>query len=95
MRNILFAIAVLFSFSCKAQTLVKSLYEDDTDITGAYYKDLYNDFDNFVGTWIYTNGSTSLTITLQKNYKFTVLKVTDLIIIWILLSVSTGMWKMG
>jgi len=66
MRNILFALVVLFSFSCKAQTPVKSLYEDDTDITGAYYKDLYNDFDNFVGTWIYTNGSTSLTITLKK-----------------------------
>ena len=49
-----------------AQTPVKSLYEDSTDIWGAYYKDTYNDLDRYVGTWKYTNGSTSLTITLQK-----------------------------
>ena len=49
-----------------AQTPVKSLYEDPTDIWGAYYKDTYNDLDRYVGTWKYINGSTSLTITLQK-----------------------------
>ncbi len=31
-----------------------------------YYKDLYNDLDPFVGTWMYTDGNASLTITLQK-----------------------------
>ena len=50
---------------CRAQTTY-SLYDGDKDINGAYYKDLDKDLDNFVGTWKYTNGSTSLTITLQK-----------------------------
>jgi len=39
---------------------------DVRDINGAYYKDLNNQLDPFVGTWKYTNGNTSLTITLQK-----------------------------
>ncbi|MCW4468033.1 hypothetical protein OGH69_03570 [Flavobacterium sp. MFBS3-15] len=62
----IFIIALLFGMGCRAQTPIKSLYEDDTDISGAYYKDLYNDLDNFVGTWKYTDGTTSLTITLEK-----------------------------
>ncbi|MGQ2982453.1 DUF6705 family protein [Flavobacterium sp.] len=63
----IFLISLLFvSIGCKAQSPIKSLYEDDTNIQGAYYKDLNNDLSNFVGTWKYTNGTTSLTITLQK-----------------------------
>jgi hypothetical protein len=39
---------------------------DGTDQEGAYYKDVHNSLDPFVGTWIYQNGSTSLTIVLEK-----------------------------
>jgi len=62
----LFLIIFLISFVSKAQT-IKSLYDDEYGaINGAYYKDTYNDFNNYTGTWKYTNGTTSLTITLQK-----------------------------
>ncbi len=55
----------MVGMGCWAQTTY-SLYDGDRNIQGAYYKDLDNDLNNFVGTWKYTNGTTSLTITLQK-----------------------------
>lgn len=56
---------MLLVFSVKAQ--VKSLYDDEyAAVNGAYYKDIYNDLDRYVGTWKYSNGSTSLTISLRK-----------------------------
>jgi len=65
MKNLLLII-FLISFVSKAQT-IKSLYDDEYEsINGAYYKDTHNDLDKYVGTWKYSNGSTSLTITLQK-----------------------------
>ncbi|MCO6147542.1 DUF6705 family protein [Flavobacterium sp. NRK1] len=65
MKKVLFII-ILLSFGSKAQT-IKSLYDDKyAAVDGAYYKDTHNDFDNFTGTWKYTSGTTSLTITLQK-----------------------------
>ncbi|MCO6147541.1 DUF6705 family protein [Flavobacterium sp. NRK1] len=65
MKKVLFII-ILLSFGSKAQT-IKSLYDDEyAAVDGAYYKDTHNDFDNFTGTWKYTSGTTSLTITLQK-----------------------------
>jgi len=67
MKNIYLIVAAILLFTnCKAQTPVKSLSTDSKDIWGAYYKDTYNDLDRYVGTWKYTNGLTSLTITLQK-----------------------------
>ena len=69
MKKINFIVLMLFVISCKAQIPIKSIY-DDTDINGAYYKDTNNDFDKFVGTWKYTNGITSLTITLQKKAQY-------------------------
>jgi len=57
-------------WGCGAQSPVKSLYDDEYgNIKGAYYKDIYNDLDNYVGTWKYSNGSTSLTISLQKKLR--------------------------
>jgi len=50
---------------CKAQTIIP-LYNGPTNVNGAYYKDTFNDLNRFEGTWKYTNGTTSLTITLQK-----------------------------
>ncbi|RWX01056.1 DUF6705 family protein [Flavobacterium cerinum] len=64
-RLILFLIILPF-WNCKAQSPIKSLYNDPQEENGAYYKDFNNELDTFVGTWKYTNGSTSLTITLKK-----------------------------
>jgi len=37
-----------------------------TSIDNAYYKDVNNFYDNFEGTWLYTNGTTSFKIVLTK-----------------------------
>jgi hypothetical protein len=68
MKKILYIIPILIlAFSCKAQSPIINI-EDQTgdDIEGAYYKDTNNLLDPFVGTYIYTNGNTSLKIVLQK-----------------------------
>jgi hypothetical protein len=57
----------IFSISCKAQIL--DAYDSNIitgEVNGAYYKDLNNFREQFVGTWKYTQGNTSLTIIIQK-----------------------------
>jgi len=50
-----------------AQTPILSINDNSyPEIAGAYYKDTNNHLDQFIGTWMYSNGTTSLTITLQK-----------------------------
>lgn len=41
-----------------------TLLGDDKD--GAYYKDTANELNKFEGTWLYTNGTTSFKLILQK-----------------------------
>lgn len=63
----LLLLSILFTISCKAQIL--DAYDSNIitgDVNGAYYKDLNNFRDQFVGTWKYTQGNTSLTIMIQK-----------------------------
>lgn len=67
----LFKIITFFAvaFSCKAQNLpVLDISERDgwNDNSRVYYKDTHNLLDPFVGTYVYTNGTTSLKIVLQK-----------------------------
>lgn len=53
--------------SCKAQNPILDISDIGLDnIDGAYYKDTYNLLNPFVGTFVYTNGSTSFKIVLQK-----------------------------
>ncbi|TYB78449.1 DUF6705 family protein [Bizionia myxarmorum] len=62
-------IILLFIFSivsCNAQSPVLPLYNQNEIINGAYYKDTENELDKFVGTWINTNGNTSLTVIFEK-----------------------------
>ncbi|MCW4468034.1 hypothetical protein OGH69_03575 [Flavobacterium sp. MFBS3-15] len=62
----IFIIAVLvLGIGCRGQAVLP-LYDNGLDIEGAYYKDINSDLDNFVGTWKYTDGTTSLIINLQK-----------------------------
>ncbi|MGV7105577.1 DUF6705 family protein [Flavobacterium sp. U410] len=66
MKNIfLLLICVVFVISCKAQTvsLTTPRYEV---FQGAYFKDLDNEMDKYIGTWQYTHGTDTLTIVLQK-----------------------------
>ncbi|WP_116788401.1 DUF6705 family protein [Flavobacterium psychrotrophum] len=61
-------ICILLSYSLYSQAVVP-IYKNSRSAQDVYYKDTFNDFDKFTGTWKYTNGTTSLTITLQKKIK--------------------------
>ncbi len=71
-----FILAILFTFTfCKAQvpssaTIIpmNSMNENSFNITnnGKYFKDTDNTFDQWVGTWQYTNGITVFKIVIQK-----------------------------
>jgi hypothetical protein len=68
MKNIFKIITLLLlTISCKAQFIV-NLKDDDgyTRQDFYYYKDINNLLDPFVGTYIYTNGTDTLKIILQK-----------------------------
>jgi hypothetical protein len=68
MKNILKILALAIGISnCSAQTYnITDIEHKAPPINGAYYKDLDNELDPFVGTYVYTYGTTSLKIVLQK-----------------------------
>ena len=71
-KNIIIILSFFISFSCKAQIIDR--YDSSIsvgDIDGAYYKDVNNFRDQFVGTWVYTQGTTQLTIMIQKRDNLT------------------------
>lgn len=71
MKNILILMLFILSSSGYAQSSLRSLENWDGEIEqGAYYKDLNNEMNNFEGTWLYTNGTTSLKIILVKKVMF-------------------------
>ena len=68
MKNIQTILVLMLTFiSCKAQNPILDISDIGLDhIDGAYYKDTHDLLNPFVGTYIYTNGSTSFKIVLQK-----------------------------
>lgn len=69
MKNIIILLAFISFITCKAQTPILSLYSNDIslgDVANAYYKDVDNFRDPFVGTWFYTNGSELLRVQFKK-----------------------------
>ncbi len=69
MKNIFKILPILLvSLGCRAQYPVIDLKQDDgrNAIPDIYLKDMYNVLDPFVGTYLYTNGNTSLKIILEK-----------------------------
>lgn len=55
--------------TCKAQTPVYNISEPQDGPKGAYYKDINGVLDGYDGTYIYTNGKTSLKFILKKKIK--------------------------
>ncbi len=55
-------IMFIVILGCKAQTPIIDLYgtEDYGTIENAYYKDITNFHQQYIGTWLYTSGTTSL-----------------------------------
>jgi hypothetical protein len=71
MKKHLIQLLIILSIGCNAQTPIISMNDFDYgSVENAYYKDLENFLDQFEGTWLYTNGNTSLKIVLQKKGMF-------------------------
>ena len=67
MKNIIKIIILTISLNCYSQTQIIDIMGDDgSAITNAYYKDVNNLLNTFEGTWIYSNGNTSLKIIIVK-----------------------------
>lgn len=65
---------IISTVSCKAQTPVLDLYTDRAEkVEGGYYKDTQNFQNQYIGTWLYTNGNTSLKIIFVKKVMFPIL----------------------
>ena len=66
-KYIIIILAILTVYACKAQMTTVSTYDaNHFGNNGTYYKDTYNDYNRFEGTWLYTNGNTSFKLVLQK-----------------------------
>lgn len=70
MKTKIIIILIAFSFfSCKAQTPIIDMDNDpnyQTTTENAYYKDVSNFRNQFVGTWLYVNGNDILKVILKK-----------------------------
>ncbi|WP_323789279.1 DUF6705 family protein [Psychroserpens sp.] len=68
MKHTILIFSILCIVSCGAQSPIISLDDKGLDgiINNAYYKDVDNDLDEYVGTWVYENGDTSFTISFAK-----------------------------
>ena len=68
MKKKLFSVIIaIVTLSCKAQTPIFDKYESKYgSVQNAYYKDLNNLHNQYLGTWLYTNGTTSLKVIFQK-----------------------------
>lgn len=70
MKNILSILIIVTTISCKAQIITYSIGDWYEGIPNAYYKDLNNELDAFEGTWLYSNGNTTLKIILRKEVMY-------------------------
>jgi len=74
MKQLYYVLLISFitSVTIQAQTPLQTvdLFNSNTyyAMNGVYYKDTQGYFNQYVGTWLYTNGTTSLKITFQKKY---------------------------
>ena len=68
MKKLIYTIVfLLVALHSKAQSPVVNIEDDNGERPqNIYYKDINNLLDTYVGTYIYTNGSTSLKFVLQK-----------------------------
>jgi hypothetical protein len=71
MKNLITTILIIFASSCKAQTPIIPIYDaGPMDINGAYYKDTDNFYNQFVGTWVFNDGTTYLKVTFKLKTMF-------------------------
>ncbi|MGV0751416.1 DUF6705 family protein [Empedobacter brevis] len=66
-------LIILFSFFATTKTIAQiqivDLYgSEEYSQNGVYYKDVTNYLNQYIGTWLYTDGSTSLKIKFEKRF---------------------------
>jgi hypothetical protein len=66
MKNLVNILMILFCTLCIAQSPILPLYDSSKTVAGAYYKDLQNDMNRFVGEWKYEQGNNLLIVKIQK-----------------------------
>lgn len=68
MKKIFILILFISFANCKAQSPIiqSNAGHPYGDIPNAYYKDIDNLLNQFEGTWLYTNGNSSLKVTIVK-----------------------------
>ncbi len=68
MKKIIITIVLLFGLHCVAQNTIIDIpnWNGENNPPNFHLKDVNHILDNFVGTWLYTNGTTSLKIVLEK-----------------------------
>lgn len=72
MKNIIILLLIINLYNCKAQSTIHPLADRNVpeNFNNVYFKDIDNDLDQFVGTWVFQDGNTSLTIVLEKLTQF-------------------------
>ena len=72
MKNIIIFLLIINLYNCKAQSPIHPLADRNVpeNLNNVYFKDVDNDLDQFVGTWVFQDGNTSLTIVLVKLTQF-------------------------
>lgn len=71
MKKTIKILILLLTILCKAQSPILPVYGKDFGKTnGAYYKDIDNFHNQFVGTWLLNNGTTYLKVTFKKKPMF-------------------------
>ncbi|KGO84609.1 DUF6705 family protein [Flavobacterium suncheonense] len=66
MKNIFNITVLLLFFSCKAQTIVDISTYNQGDNSNKYFKDINNNYQNFIGTWENTNDNITFRLILWK-----------------------------
>jgi hypothetical protein len=66
MKNQVNILMILFCTLCVAQTPELPLYDSSVTVQGAYYKDLQDDFQRFIGEWKYEQGLDTLIVKIIK-----------------------------
>jgi hypothetical protein len=78
MEKIAFAIIILFCFSLSAQSPIININSTGhREIVNAYYKDIDNFQNQFVGTWVYTDATKTIRFKFVKKEMFYYQSVTN------------------
>ena len=66
MKKIILIITLIISLTCESQVIVNTNIFNQGNNSGKYFKDLDNNFQNFIGTWENTSGNKTFRVTLFK-----------------------------